>query len=255
MIRLQNTLFFEDKDDYLQYKSKEDKALLKELGWFHEQHHAFKEYYSKILHNPKDYWVVLRKVIKPVVDNWFVSDLHLGQERILQYDKRPFKSIQEHDLSLLNNINSVVKPNDNLYVLGDTFFYKKKNWDLAHNWLLQLKGHKFFIKGNHDYKETVQLYQKHGTYLGEQRMIKIGEDRIVLNHFPMRSWLNSHHGTYHLYGHHHGDIDHKPHGRSMDVWIGTKNYTPLNWIVDIKPVLLNRNIFLLEGDHHKIDSL
>ena len=37
---------------------------------------------------------------------YFVSDLHLSHKNILKYDNRPFNSIEEHDQSIINNINS-----------------------------------------------------------------------------------------------------------------------------------------------------
>lgn len=146
---------------------------------------------------------------------------------------------------------NIVKPTDKVYFLGDMFFYK--NMNIADAWLSQIPGNLFFIKGNHDHKETIKLYEKYGVYLGQQKMVKMSGHQVVLNHFPMRSWDGYHEGVHHLYGHHHGDIDRKDgYGRSMDVCIKSSHYFPFNYGNDIKPRLESRDIHFLYGDHHKI---
>ena len=47
----------------------------------------------------------------------YTSDLHLNHKNILKYDKRPFNSIEEHDKGIIDNINSLVKETDELYIL------------------------------------------------------------------------------------------------------------------------------------------
>ena len=56
---------------------------------------------------------------------FITSDLHFGHKNILEYDKRPFSSIEEHDESLIENWNSLVRPQDLVYCLGDITLGKK----------------------------------------------------------------------------------------------------------------------------------
>ena len=49
---------------------------------------------------------------------WFTADTHLGHRRILEYCKRPFSCVEEMDEVIVENINSLVKPNDMLIHLG-----------------------------------------------------------------------------------------------------------------------------------------
>src|SRR5690606_10093180 len=111
---------------------------------------------------------------------------------------------------------------DDFYFLGDFCFGKN-----TEEYLKRLNGNKFFIKGNHDKKHTIKLYYKYGTYLGEQGKIKIDDKDIILNHYAMRIWNRSHHGTFQLYGHSHGSLP--PIGRQMDVGIMLNNYYPFNY--------------------------
>lgn len=50
---------------------------------------------------------------------WFTSDLHLNHSKIIEYCNRPFSNIEEMNEMLINNWNSVVKPKDIVFCLGD----------------------------------------------------------------------------------------------------------------------------------------
>jgi calcineurin-like phosphoesterase family protein len=185
---------------------------------------------------------------------WFTSDLHLGHKNILSYDPRPFSSIEEHDAAILGNLQALVKPWDDLYILGDFGFSKE---DALIAYFLQLPNcNRYFIKGNHDRSKLhCKLYAKYGTYLGEQKRIKIKEDgqEIVLNHFPMRSWDKSHHNTtFHLYGHHHGGLspEFSNWGKSMDVGINTNFYFPYEY-QQIKTLLNGKEIKDIQSEDHQ----
>jgi len=78
--------------------------------------------------------------------------LHFGHRNIIRIGKgRPFDSIQEHDEALIENWNSVVKPGDIVYVLGD--FSIETTIDEIRKPLSRLQGSKHLILGNHDRKK------------------------------------------------------------------------------------------------------
>lgn len=159
----------------------------------------------------------------------FSSDWHLGHANILKYDKRPFKTIDEMDHVIISNVCSQLKKGDNLYFLGDFALTRSVNTMEGHMKALALtEANLFFIKGNHDKKDTVRLYQKYGTYLGEQKKIKFLvkgiEQEAVLNHYAMRVWDKSHHGVWHLYGHSHHTLPDLEDSLSIDVGINGRNY-------------------------------
>ena len=84
--------------------------------------------------------------------NYYISDTHFLHENIIRLDAnngcRKFSSIEEHDNLLIENINKVVTPQDNLYFLGDI------SWGYAEQTIEILKQinckNLFAIKGNHD---------------------------------------------------------------------------------------------------------
>jgi calcineurin-like phosphoesterase family protein len=82
---------------------------------------------------------------------FLISDTHFGHANICLFKNpdgtkcRPFNSSDEMDEAMVANWNSVVRPTDKVYHLGDVAIPKKS---LA--LLSKLHGRKVLIKGNHD---------------------------------------------------------------------------------------------------------
>jgi calcineurin-like phosphoesterase family protein len=175
--------------------------------------------------------------------NWFTSDYHLSHQNVIKYDNRPFKyAVGEMDEHIIQLQNETVEKGDNFYFLGDFCFDRQKTeWYLS-----RLKGNLFFIKGNHDKKDTIKLYQRYGVYLGEQAKINVEDQDIVLNHFGMRVWDRHHYGSWHLYGHSHGSLP--PIGKSLDVGCMLWDYYPIEF-KQLKFLFETKQIHGI--DHHK----
>lgn len=153
---------------------------------------------------------------------WFTADTHFGHAAIIRMCNRPFSSIEEHDAHLVSMWNSVVGPRDQVYFLGD--FAHKADPDGARRIFNKLNGHKHLIIGNHDKAATKSLAW---TTQQERMNLKINGDRIVLDHYPGRSWLGSAGGSYQLYGHVHGRSEVWPN--SCDVGVDAWDYKPVSW--------------------------
>lgn len=150
---------------------------------------------------------------------YFTSDYHLGHANVIRFDGRPFKDVWEMDEAIIENHNSVVNEDDDFYFLGDFCFNNR-----ASEYMSRLNGNKFFVKGNHDRRDMIKLYQKYGTYLGELAEVVVAGQKIILCHYSMRVWNKSHHGAWHLYGHSHHSLPDDPHSLSFDVGINGKGY-------------------------------
>ena len=79
---------------------------------------------------------------------FFTSDLHFGHENALQFDKRPFVSVEEMDAELIRRWNTKVGKGDLVYVLGDMIWKSRKGE--AEQIIRSLNGQIILIKGNHD---------------------------------------------------------------------------------------------------------
>lgn len=57
---------------------------------------------------------------------WFSSDHHFNHKNIIDYCKRPFQSVEEMNIALIENHNKFVNKNDDVYFLGDFVLGTKK---------------------------------------------------------------------------------------------------------------------------------
>lgn len=149
---------------------------------------------------------------------YFTSDTHYGHAKIIQYSKRPFKSVQEMDEALIENYNKVVKQGDQVYHLGDFSFADPTKY------FNKLNGQKHLILGNHDDFRRQKVLS--WNWIKNSYDLKFDRNTIVLYHYGQRVWNKMHHGAYHAYGHSHGTLP--PHGRSCDVGVDCWNYTPVS---------------------------
>ena len=83
---------------------------------------------------------------------YFWADPHFGHANIMKYCSRPFQSVEEMNEVLVARWNARVKPGDNIYVLGD-FMWARRRDDIE-MMLSRLNGNKFLVIGNHDSKDA-----------------------------------------------------------------------------------------------------
>lgn len=133
--------------------------------------------------------------------NYFISDLHFGHKNCLNFDNRPFNTIEEHDEYIIENWNKTVKRNDDVYILGDISWY---NTEKTVEIFKQLKGRLHLIKGNHDKDKLRPPVRELFCEICDYKELYLGKkEAIVLSHFPIPCFRNHLRGWYHLYGHVH----------------------------------------------------
>ena len=163
---------------------------------------------------------------------WFTSDTHFGHKNILKYTDRPFSSVREMDEALIENWNNRVNSDDEVYHLGDVALCSPNKLQEI---LARLNGRIYLIAGNHD-KSAKACRDIALNGLKTIPNLEIsdpdgyqGKQLIVLFHYAMRVWQASHYGTYHLYGHSHGELPDDPNSLSFDVGVDCHNYAPINY--------------------------
>ena len=154
---------------------------------------------------------------------WFTSDTHFGHANIIKKDycDRPFKNIQEMNERLIANWNEVVRPGDEVYHMGDFSFEKRPDLT-AH----RLMGKKHLILGNHDHFKQSKLMHPHFEWCKEYFNLKVGKQRFILFHYPIRNWHHCYKGTIHLFGHSHGGTE--DYGKSTDIGVDCWDYKPVH---------------------------
>lgn len=78
---------------------------------------------------------------------FLTSDLHFGHDREFLWGPRGFQSSLEHDEAIIANWNSVVTPEDHVYVLGDLML---EDDVYGASCVRRLNGHLHLVRGNHD---------------------------------------------------------------------------------------------------------
>ena len=127
------------------------------------------------------------------------------------------------DNKILNNFQHI-REDDHLYILGDVAFHQNRQ-SMA-RLFYSLPGIKHLIVGNHDDRVVKRMDWESVDLMSE---IMDGKDRLVLCHYPMKTWNGARKGHLHLFGHVH------------DSWKGTAISVNVGVDVwDFKPVTLDQ---------------
>ena len=153
---------------------------------------------------------------------FFTSDLHLEHANVIKFCNRP-TTLEGMTDWIVDNWNSVVKKGDIVYHLGDLTFRGSDYFHDLVDILERLNGDIVLIPGNHDKEQLQKRLVAH--YKGNQKLTvappiletKVQGVRVVLCHYSMRTWNQSHRGSIQLFGHSHGSLE--VAGKSMDVGI------------------------------------
>ena len=181
------------------------------------------------------------------MNTFFTADTHFGHANIILYANRPFldrntdldergrwiskevafRRSREMDETLICNWNSVVRPGDTVYHLGDVAFGFCID---LNQYLDRLNGNIYWIPGNH---EKAAWNVKH-RFAGISPLMEVkvrfpkATRDVVLCHYAMRVWNKSHLGAYHLYGHSHGTLEDLDDSLSFDVGVDCHNLYPVS---------------------------
>lgn len=153
-------------------------------------------------------------------NTWFTADTHFGHQRTLELSKRPFKTVEEMNITMIKNWNSVVANGDTVYHLGDFGDYKVKE---------KLNGNVYLVMGNYERsdidKGLITLDDLFNLFEGVYKQIdvaKINNQIYQMVHEPS-------HGTdknFKLFGHIHKLQMVKRN--ALNVGVDCHNFTPIN---------------------------
>ncbi len=164
-----------------------------------------------------------------MVEQVFTSDTHASHQNIIRYSNRPFKDVEHMNTVMAANINAKLPSGGVLWHLGDWAFgglQKCIDFRAMINPGIDI----ILILGNHDLHHMKhESFRKLFYSIHDVNEIHIAKQRIVLYHYAMRVWHNSHHGSWMLYGHSHGSLPDDPNSLSFDVGVDCHNYTPLSF--------------------------
>lgn len=162
-------------------------------------------------------------------DIWVTSDTHFNHKNLLGFKDRDdkyfrgdlFDDVDEMNEAMIQNWNSLVKPQDKIYHLGDVYFGSQEG---AEKILSRLNGKKRLIVGNHDciYGKGNPL-QKHFQKIYMWRLFK--EFDVVLTHVPIHE-SSFRKVSLNVHGHTHEKGS--PPGPYRSVCVEMTDYTPVH---------------------------
>lgn len=160
---------------------------------------------------------------------YVTADTHFGHAEAIGLFKRPFANVTAMDEALIDAINEVVGPDDQLLHLGDFTGPIRPKRDLvefAKSIRRRLRCRTIeLVAGNHD---PIDREDFRAIFDAVHELSSWKDDaglRIVCCHYPLRTWQGRLKGAVHLYGHCHGAL--RDEGRSSDVGIDARGLRPL----------------------------
>ena len=164
---------------------------------------------------------------------YFTSDTHFNHANVIKHCDRPFAGLEQMHEALIGNWNEAVRPNDDIYILGDFMFAKNRS-EVA-GMLEKLNGRKYLIKGNHDKRSYCEgLFE----WVKDYQVLKYNGLKFVMFHFPILVWDGYYKDNrIHLYGHVHNTglrgFDEYPEMKALE---GKRAYNVGVDVNDFKPV-------------------
>ena len=120
-------------------------------------------------------------------DIWLISDTHFNFPEMLGFTDwegemtRPgFDNVQQIDEFMIDNWNSVVKPNDHVMHLGDIVQQDRQNW--MDNNFYKLNGTCELIVGNHD---VIPMMAKGNWFTDISMWRQLQTEELLLSHVPL----------------------------------------------------------------------
>lgn len=153
--------------------------------------------------------------------DFIISDTHFGHANMMKFLRedgsplRNFESVEQHDQTLVDNWNAVIKDTDTVYHLGDVVMNRKHLSTME-----KLNGKKYLVLGNHDvfpHEDYLKYFRRlHGS-------LKL--DRLILSHIPLHADSIPHWALGCVHGHIHAQQsnDH----RYYNACVEHTNYAPV----------------------------
>lgn len=194
------------------------------------------------------------------------SDLHIGHDKAIEYDQRPFRDVHHMHEAFVTRYNATVPENGVCMFAGDIGNRPEEIKKV----ISRMCGIKVLFLGNHD-KGMAAMYNAGFDFVLWGGVFYIGEYRLTISHCPLidvyredcnmmgkrKNWTDAERkatppelwhgssrekhlrfatkdeGQFHLHGHIHSRKD-KPQSkkildRQFDVGVTANNYTPVSW--------------------------
>lgn len=153
---------------------------------------------------------------------WITADWHLGEDRF-ELMGRPFKDVMAHVITLVNNHNALVKPDDKVIVVGDVLYKKADAFWLE--MIAKFNGRKFLVRGNHDQAFSDEQFAPYFDSIhreGEGFYMDLDRLKVYITHYPSEGKEDA----FNLVGHVHGAWKYQLN--SLNVGVDVHHFRPVD---------------------------
>lgn len=114
---------------------------------------------------------------------YFTSDTHFSHDKDFLWGPRGFNNQWEMNAQIIENWNTLIQPEDDVYILGDIMLCDNEE---GLRCLKRLKGNIHIIRGNHDTDARIALYKEcpNVVEVVDAKWLKIGKQNFFLSHYP-----------------------------------------------------------------------
>ena len=173
------------------------------------------------------------------MSNFFTADLHLGCRGVYKEYAHPFATYDIYEQTVIDNINSVCKPSDSLYVVGDLIdyedkFYRDAYWDEAFNRTKDIQCKIQLILGNNETRLLRDCFgndeESFEKYLRDHNINCLGMNRMISMHsniwYLVHRMTQTRRDVLNIYGHQHRESSVTSAG--INASISLTGYYPLS---------------------------
>lgn len=114
---------------------------------------------------------------------FFTSDWHFYHDKEFIWGARGFQDVMAMNEAIIYRHNSIVEPNDTVYVLGDCIF---GDYKINASIINKMNGKKFLAIGNHDTNAKIETYKSLGLFEDITMGYRLTEGKMtfILSHYP-----------------------------------------------------------------------
>lgn len=136
----------------------------------------------------------------------FIADTHFGHKNCIEFDGRPWETIEEGDEEMIRRWNEKVSKEDHVYALGD-FVCRNKLY--VKSYTDRLNGHIHLIRGNHDKRNEQfdRCFEEITDYKDMPISLYGKPARLILCHYFIPFYNGQRRYTFMLHGHTHRSKD------------------------------------------------
>lgn len=191
-------------------------------------------------------WTIASGTAAGIQVDFVTSDQHIGHENIIRFCDRPYNSVNHMNVSLMNEWNKMVTPDDTVLILGDIAMGSLE--DSLNLWK-QFNGTRILVPGNHDRmseaysparrERFLPMYEEAGFITIEESVLLEDENgrKVLASHYPYKgdSQEKDRHvelrpqndGLPLLHGHTHSPLVYETDTSQFHVGVDAHEYKPI----------------------------